>query len=83
MDPKMTMEVPAQVREFAEKSVDQAERAISSFMDDSMCSAMAEAVEISFVLITSSSSRGFQYFFMLAVLLRIRLSWFFSLTSSI
>jgi len=33
MDPKMTMEVPAQVREFAEKSVDQAERAISSFME--------------------------------------------------
>jgi phasin len=33
MDPKMKMEVPAQVREFAEKSVDQAEKAISSFMD--------------------------------------------------
>jgi phasin len=33
MDPKLTMEVPAQVREFAEKSVDQAEKAISSFMD--------------------------------------------------
>jgi phasin len=33
MDPKMTMEIPAQVREFAEKSVDQAERAIFSFMD--------------------------------------------------
>ena len=32
-DPKLTMEVPAQVREFAEKSIDQAERAISSFMD--------------------------------------------------
>lgn len=33
MDPKLTMEVPAQIREFAEKSVDQAEKAISSFMD--------------------------------------------------
>lgn len=33
MDPKMKMEVPEQVREFAEKSVDQAEKAISSFMD--------------------------------------------------
>jgi hypothetical protein len=33
MDPKLTMEVPAQVREFAEKNVDQAEKAISSFMD--------------------------------------------------
>jgi phasin len=33
MDPKLTMEVPAQVREFAQKSVDQAETAISSFMD--------------------------------------------------
>lgn len=33
MDPKMAMEVPAQVREFAEKSVDQAEKAISSFME--------------------------------------------------
>jgi phasin len=29
----MKMEVPAQVREFEEKSVDQAEKAISSFMD--------------------------------------------------
>jgi hypothetical protein len=33
VDPKMKMEVPEQVREFAEKSVDQAEKAISSFMD--------------------------------------------------
>ena len=33
MDPKLTMDVPPQVREFAEKSVDQAERAITSFMD--------------------------------------------------
>ena len=32
-DQKMTMEVPPQVREFAVKSVDQAERAISSFME--------------------------------------------------
>ena len=32
-DPKMTMEVPLQVRDFAVKSVDQAERAISSFME--------------------------------------------------
>jgi hypothetical protein len=32
-DPKMTMEVPPQVRDFAIKSVNQAERAISSFMD--------------------------------------------------
>ena len=31
-DPKMMMEVPPQVRQFAEKSVDQAEKAISSFM---------------------------------------------------
>jgi phasin len=33
MDPKMTMEVPPQVREFAKKSVDQAEKAVSSFLD--------------------------------------------------
>ena len=33
MGPKLTMEVPQQVREFAEKSVDQAEKAISSFME--------------------------------------------------
>lgn len=33
MDPKITMEVPPQVREFAERSVDQAEKAISSFME--------------------------------------------------
>ena len=32
-DPKMEMEVPLQVREFAKKSIDQAEKAISSFMD--------------------------------------------------
>jgi phasin len=32
-DPKLTMEVPPQVRDFAVKSVDQAERAISSFME--------------------------------------------------
>jgi phasin len=32
-DPKLTMEAPPQVREFAQKSVDQAERAISAFMD--------------------------------------------------
>src|ERR1700712_1052836 len=32
-DPKMTMEVPPQVREFARKSVDQAEKAVSTFMD--------------------------------------------------
>jgi phasin len=33
MDQKMKMEVPAQVREFAEISVEQAEKAISSFME--------------------------------------------------
>ena len=33
MDPKMMMDVPPQVREFAEKSVDQAEKAVSSFME--------------------------------------------------
>jgi hypothetical protein len=32
-DPKMTMEVPLQVRDFAIKSVDQAENASSSFME--------------------------------------------------
>ena len=33
MDPKMTMEVPENVRQFAEQSVDRAEKAVSSFMD--------------------------------------------------
>src|SRR3982074_3515257 len=33
MDPKMTMEVPEQVREFGEKSIDQVEKAISTFME--------------------------------------------------
>jgi phasin len=33
IDPKMTMEVPPQVREFARKSVDQAEKAVSTFME--------------------------------------------------
>ena len=32
MDPKLMMEVPPQVRELAEKSVDQAEKAISTFV---------------------------------------------------
>ena len=32
-DPKMTMEVPPQVRDFAIESVNQAERAIPSFME--------------------------------------------------
>ena len=31
-DPKFLMEVPPQVRELAEKSVDQAEKAMSSFV---------------------------------------------------
>ena len=33
IEPKMGMEVPAQVREFAEKSVDQAEKAFDAFID--------------------------------------------------
>jgi phasin len=33
IEPKMTMEVPPQVREFARKSVDQAEKAVSTFME--------------------------------------------------
>lgn len=33
MEPKMEMDVPPQVREFAKKSVDQAARAVSSFME--------------------------------------------------
>src|SRR6266404_2857175 len=33
MDPKLTMDVPPQVREFAKKSVDQAEKAVSTFLD--------------------------------------------------
>ena len=33
MDPKMTMEIPPQVREFAKKSVDQEEKAVSTFLD--------------------------------------------------
>lgn len=33
MDPKMTLEVPPQIREMAEKSVNQAETAISSFIE--------------------------------------------------
>ena len=33
MDQKVTMEVPVQVREFAKKSVDQAEKAVSTFLD--------------------------------------------------
>jgi phasin len=32
IDPKMTMEVPAQVRDFAEKSVDQAAKAFDAFI---------------------------------------------------
>jgi phasin len=44
IDPKLTMEVPSQVREFAVKSVDQAEKAISTFMESASKSfAMAPA----------------------------------------
>ncbi len=39
VDPKLTMEVPPQVREFAQKSVEQAERAISSFIESASKSA--------------------------------------------
>ena len=38
-DPKLKMEVPPQVRDFAEKSVDQAEKAISSFIESATKSA--------------------------------------------
>ena len=33
MDPKVEMDVPLQVREFAQKSVDQAERALTAFIE--------------------------------------------------
>src|ERR1700676_5613669 len=39
IDPKLTMDVPPQVREFAQKSVDQAERAISTFIESASKSA--------------------------------------------
>ena len=55
-DPKMAMEGPPQVRDFAVKSVDQAQRAISSFMESAsksvamvpgpMTDAAKEALEI-------------------------------------
>jgi phasin len=41
MDPKMTLEVPEQVREFGEKSIDQAEKAISTFMESAAKSVAA------------------------------------------
>lgn len=44
IDPKLTKEVPAQIRELAVKSVDQAEKAISTFMESASKSfAMAPA----------------------------------------
>jgi phasin len=39
IDPKLKMEVPPQVREFAQRSVDQAEKAISSFIESATKSA--------------------------------------------
>jgi phasin len=39
IDPKLTMDVPPQVREFAQKSVDQAEKAISTFIESASKSA--------------------------------------------
>ena len=33
IDPKVTMEVPPQIRELAERSVDQTEKALASFME--------------------------------------------------
>lgn len=39
IDPKLTMDVPPQVRDFAQKSVDQAEKAISTFIESASKSA--------------------------------------------
>jgi hypothetical protein len=47
-DPKIEMEVPLQVREFAKKSIDQAEKAISSFMDSASKSVDLEHIPITF-----------------------------------
>jgi phasin len=33
MDPKMTMEVPTQIKEFAEKTLDQAEKGFNAFIE--------------------------------------------------
>ena len=46
MDPKVTMEVPAPVREFAEKSMDTAEKAFSSFMESASKSVVIDPAPI-------------------------------------
>ena len=67
MDPKLTMDVPPQVREFAQKSVDQAERAISSFMDSASKSVavvpgpMTDAAKHAFAITEKNLKASFEH----------------------
>jgi len=67
MDPKLKMDVPPQVREFAQKSVDQAERAISSFMDSASKSVavvpgpMTDAAKHAFAITEKNLRASFEH----------------------
>src|SRR5258707_15821687 len=67
MDPKLKMDVPPQVREFAQKSVDQAERAISSFMDSASKSGavvpgpMTDAAKKAFAITEKNLKASFEH----------------------
>ncbi len=67
MDPKLKMDVPPQVREFAQKSVDQAERAISSFMDSASKSVavvpgpMTDAAKHAFAITEKNLKASFEH----------------------
>ena len=67
MDPKLTMDVPPQVREFAKKSVDQAEKAVSTFLDSASKSVamapgpMTDAAKQALAITEANLKSSFQY----------------------
>src|SRR5260221_5199778 len=67
MDPKLKMDVPPQVREFAQKSVDQAERGTSSVMDSASKSVavvpgpMTDAAKHAFAITEKNLKASFEH----------------------
>jgi len=66
-DPKLTMEIPPQVREFAGKSVDQAEKAVSLFLDSASKSVpvtpgpMTDVAKQVFAITEANLKSSFEY----------------------
>jgi phasin len=67
IDPKLTMEVPPQVREFAEKSFAQAEKAMSSFIESASKSVsmvpgpMTDAAKQAFAITEANLKASFEH----------------------